>query len=279
MIEALLSGGLGNQLFEYACARSQQLENDEYLVLNRYLLKDDPNGRKYILDKFNISKDIDVISKKREFISFFGRISIYFPEMIYDILSHFGIYIWRKRTYKEIKCVRKNNYLYGYFQSEKYFHKWENVIKKELKVIAPLADCESLLIDIQKSESVCVHIRRGDYIAAGLIVCTKDYYKRGIAYMKERIPNSKFFFFSDDIEWVKENIKMQDAVYIPQGHKEYEDLTLMYNCKYFIISNSSYSWWAQYLSENKDKIVVAPKIWVPCEKDKNDIFMDFWELI
>ena len=102
--------------------------------------------------------------------------------------------------------------------------------------------------------------------------------------MKEKIDNPLFVVFSDDIEWVKENMDFgASAIYEDGTDPLYEKIRLMSSCKHFIISNSTFSWWVQYLSTNKKKIVIAPKKWknIAYKKDtgKLDIYEDFWILL
>ena len=89
-----------------------------------------------------------------------------------------------------------------------------------------------------------------------------------------------FFCFSDDIEWCKENLNFEGAnvVYVSQDMPVYETLRLMYHCKHFILSNSTFSWWGQFLSKNNNKIVVSPSRWNNDGYDSNLINKD-WVLI
>ena len=126
-----------------------------------------------------------------------------------------------------------------------------------------------------EENSVGIHIRRGDYLKnwkyRGL--CGIDYYQKAIAYILEHIKSPKFFLFSDDINWVKENIspllKGYNVTFVNWNHSinSYKDMQLMAMCKNLIIANSSFSWWAAYLNQN-NPIVVAPEKWI-------NSFMDF----
>ena len=121
-----------------------------------------------------------------------------------------------------------------------------------------------LLADIKQSESVCVHIRLGDYLKYAAIydVLVPDYYEKGIEYIKNKVREPKFFVFSDEPDKAKLRLAfLENAVFINHHNPGYEDLRLMMNCKHFIIPNSTFSWWAQYLCRNPNKIVIAPKKW------------------
>ena len=110
-------------------------------------------------------------------------------------------------------------------------------------------------------------------------VCTIDYYKRAIEIIKEKVENPTFYVFSDDKDWVIENFDLDDAVYVTECRYDYIEQNIMSNCKHFILSNSTFSWWAQYLSDNKEKIVVAPEKWLN-NIDNSDIgiYQDGWIL-
>ncbi|HOV15035.1 MAG TPA: alpha-1,2-fucosyltransferase, partial [Spirochaetota bacterium] len=124
---------------------------------------------------------------------------------------------------------------------------------------------------IKNSNSVSIHVRRGDYV--GNIktlnfhgVCEIDYYIDAINSIKQKVQNPLFFIFSDDIEWCKNNIKDENSIFIDFERDDYVDMYLMTVCKHNIIANSSFSYWAAYLNQNFDKIVIAPKKWF---KDDN----------
>ena len=174
---------------------------------------------------------------------------------------------------------------YGYFESPKYF----NSIKKELQKEftpkeKPLAKNKKLYQEIKDNNSVCISIRRGDFVTNEKykkehFVCDELYFKKAINKMNAKIKDPKYIVFSDDINWVKENMKFPKGTLYETGNDPvWEKLRLMYSCKHFIISNSSFSWWAQYLSRNKEKIVIAPKIW-NLKNENRDIYEDDFILI
>jgi len=143
-----------------------------------------------------------------------------------------------------------------------------------------------MIKELESCESVCVHVRRGDYVKLKWNeACSYGYYERAIKFMKEKLTSPLFYFFSnthDDIEWIKSNWEFQDAniKYVDLSNPDYEELRLMYSCKNFIIANSSFSWWGAYLAGNKDKIVCAPSKWlfeIPTEK--SNIIPPNWNII
>lgn len=164
-----------------------------------------------------------------------------------------------------------NVYLDGSWQSERYFVKIRDTILKDLTVKTPPSSRNlELLQEIQKKNSVAIHIRRQDYVNNPKTLefhgsCSIEYYKKCIAMMCERVPDPTFFIFSDDPAWAEQNIKTgHSSVYINNNGKEngQEDLRLLSNCSHFIIANSSFSWWGAWLSTNRDKIVLVPKPWI-----------------
>lgn len=278
MIELILYGGLGNQLFEYAFARAKQLETgDKALIINTYLFENFQfeDSLKY----FDIPEDIVFIKKPRRLIRSISELHrLIGHEGVYRLLSPLGGYIWRVNKYKQIECKKKYNIIYGYFQAERFFSQYSEKIKHELRV-KKISFASSFYDKIVGSDSVCIHIRRGDYCQQNLIICDLVYFKKAITLMKRKLDNPQFFVFSDDINWVKDNLNISGLNYVDEKGKDYEELSLMCQCKHFIISNSTFSWWAQYLSENPDKVVVAPAKWMPYDEGKRDIYQDNWILM
>ena len=281
MIELDITGGLGNQMFQYACARALQLKKGERILrINTNLFKSDGYGRSYSLDSCNLpSGSIEVVDRPAKLVWFLGGLANHADGFVYSLFKTFGLYIWKSRNYRIIECKGKNAVIFGYFQSEKYFKDYSDIVREELKISKPISKENQRWIDeISGTNSVCLHIRRGDYLKENLIMCDERYYRNGVEYLKNSIENPTFFVFSDDIDWVKENFKDPSFRYVDNKNSDYDELRLMYSCKHFIMSNSSFSWWAQYLSDNKGKIVIAPPKWMPTDP-VSDIYMDEWVIL
>ena len=162
----------------------------------------------------------------------------------------------------------------------------ENVIKNDFTVKSKLnGKNKELLQKIKKSNSIAIHIRRGDYVTNSIVnkvhgTCGIDYYNNAVNLMIRKINDPVFFIFSDDIKWTKDNIKTDfPTIYVSHNgpNKGYEDMRLMTQCKHFIIANSSFCWWGAWLSRNKKKIVIAPKRWFKVEgKNSSDIVPEKW---
>lgn len=280
MIIVRLLGGLGNQFFQYALGRNLALKLKTELKFDLFSYDVDKK-RVYELDKYNISDQVKIWGRPR---AIFKR-----------VLNHLNIksdgitYLPEKKFNFDPNVLRsKNNiYLGGYWQSYKYFESINDLIKEELtlKQKPDQKNAGFLQLVKKESESVGLHIRRGDYIsdkrsaahhgAKGL-----EYYGKAIDYIGSKLSHPSFFIFSDDIAWVKENLKINAPTFYADFNspgKGSEDLRLMSNCNHFIIANSSFSWWAAWLGLNLHKIVIAPKLWFMDPKiDTSDLIPDNW---
>lgn|SRR3990167_8529702 len=169
--------------------------------------------------------------------------------------------------------------LYGYFQSIKYWQHCENTI---CKLWTPNYEIQAILEKNPFSPNTCaVHVRRTDYLVL------KDYhpslplkyYQKAIEAMKA----DNYIFFSDDIEWCKENFKGDNFAYVNSGN-DIMDFFAATQCDKFIIANSSYSWWFSYLSNKPNKRIIAPRKenWFGIQykhKNVDDLYLPLWELI
>lgn len=269
-----IQGGLGNQLFQYAMGRAiQEKTKSEILVLDTSDFKYDEK-RNFSLDNYILSKDakfiIDGSGKYNKFYDhrkhYYLSIALAFPRFTFNLLRIFGVYKWDVASYKEIKLKkRKNLYFHGYWQSRKYFDDIRDKLIRELtpKNLSP--SIKEFAEEISKQNSVCVHIRRGDYVKMNFPLCTLAYYSSAMNIIDVKVKDPVYYIFSDDIDYVKNsgeyNFGNQKVVYVEEPHSDYEELYLMQNCHHFIIANSTFSWWASYLSHGNDKVIIAPKIW------------------
>lgn len=296
MIEVNIVGQLGNQLFEYACARQLQEKYGGKIYLNTYEMRQNtPNFRLALLD-FNLNENVEVVSERPLKEANADNYSVkilrkYFPDLYFNMMAKKGVFVWKSaRIYKPLPLLneklQKRIVLNGYWQSEKYFSDVAEILRMELTPKEPLQpQNEELYNKIKNTNSVCVTIRRGDFMneknKGTFYICDNTYFRNALAYIKKCLPDCTFFGFSDDIDWVKNNMEFPGEVYYESGvDPVWEKLRLMSACKHFVLSNSSFSWWAQYLSNEKKKIVVAPDIWYKTGKNaKADLYQDDWKLI
>ncbi|MEG2036392.1 MAG: alpha-1,2-fucosyltransferase [Ruthenibacterium sp.] len=186
-------------------------------------------------------------------------------------LNRLGVYYYSYGYYPFAAAKCDNIILEGYFETAQYADAIRDTLLRDFTPRhAPLAENASLYEKIQSTNAVCVSVRRGDFVtgansadAADCNVCTADYFQRAIAYCKEHLEQPVFFLFSDDTAWAREHLAADGCeVYCERGTDPvWEKLRLMYSCRHFILSNSTFSWWAQYLSRRHDKLVIAPSRW------------------
>lgn len=178
------------------------------------------------------------------------------------------------------------NFYFGGWHSEKYFLDMREEVKRAFTFPE---DNEPIFQDIIQQikatkNSVSIHVRRGDYLDISPSdyyqfggVATYEYYNRAIVYLKEKIPDSHFFVFSNDIEWCRENLGKNGFSYVDcnVGRKSWRDLYLMKLCKHHIIANSTFSWWGAWLSEDKEGITIHPK-WFIRNIETKDFYPERW---
>ena len=135
---------------------------------------------------------------------------------------------------------------------------------------------------IKLSESVCVSVRswaeveQFQNVISSRMVCDKQYFKNAIAKMKELHPNCTLIIFSDNAEFAKNNIDAdENTIFENEGNTIEDKILLMSSCKHFILSNSSFSWWVQYLSNDNEKTVISPNRWYN-DKIDNRLINDNW---
>ena len=293
MIIVRLSGGMGNQMFQYAIGRSLSVKHNvplklDVTFLNHRIKMPDflrPNFifRSFDLDVFNIQAEI---AKSNE-ISFWNRPILFGPIMIIiDAILRKLAFLpgWEKKYSfnKEFLHFGPNTYLTGFWQSEKYFSDIASTIRKDFILKNPISETVKKMQDeIKNTNSICVHLRRahggGDFHAK----YNMAYYKSGINYITKKKKIEKIYVFSDDVKWCEENIKFAlPTVFVGNdsaGVKGEGHLYLMSLGQHFVIPNSTFSWWAAWLSTNPDKIVVAPKNLFTNEKINNqDLIPENW---
>ncbi len=280
MIITKLAGGLGNQLFQYAIGRSQSERLGVPLKLDiEHHVKD--TKREYGLKYFNISAQIatpDEIRKLKHDGFFDTIVQRLFGEKQTSVCLEYDY----KKFHPSALTIPDNTYLAGFWQKEKYFENIQEILLKELTLKDPLPSETSALVEqIKHTNSVSIHIRRGDYTlpkyAKIFYQCTPEYFYSAINTIKEKVANPHFFIFSNDIEWTKTLDFPKETTYITPGHP-HDDLILMSMCKHNIIANSSFSWWGAWLNQNPEKIVIAPKHWFTEDSPEDSVPKDWIQI-
>lgn len=283
MIIVKIKGGLGNQMFQYAFGRYFGIQKSEEVKLDNGINTNKQDTyRQYSLKHFNIALPL---ASREEVMK-----AKYPNGIISKIKRGFKAKILRIHNigYDGQILETKEQYLEGFWQSYKYSEPIRDVLLKEFTLKnTPGGIFKNISRQIESTESVSIHIRRGDYVndpktkkthyAFGL-----EYYEQALKIMKEKISNPTFFIFSDDIDWVKQNLKTDSlTVFVSNSElADYEEMILMSKCKHNIIANSSFSWWGAWLNQNPDKIVIAPQKWNnKYQKEYSDLLPKEWTKI
>jgi Glycosyl transferase family 11 len=280
-----LSGGLGNQMFQYAAGRalSLRLGVPLHLDLSWFFGRKD---RRYALAPFGIS---GVPSER----------NLLLPDLFKSWESKFarryatkrmGVPIFRERHFHFDSAFERLSapvYLEGYWQSEFYFREIASMLRLEFTLLEPLPTaCAALREAITSCNAICVHVRRGDYLSNYIAskthcICPIDYYQNGVNELIQGLENPHCFLFSDDTAWVREFLNLNCSMTVVDVNSSADahlDLMLMAECRHFLIANSSLSWWAAWLGSYAAKKVIAPKHWfLTPEKDTRDLLPDSWE--
>ena len=268
MIIINITGGLGNQLFQYAFGRALSIKNRCQLKLDISSYQN-YEWHDYSLRPFSIRENFadksDCELLKGEKFSFVRKIK-------QNIFNNKKFYYSEKdlRFNEKYKNLANPAYISGYWQSEKYFKQVEEIIRNEFKiVIPPSKPNQNLIKKIEKENAISLHVRRGNYANIKHVnkvhgTSPLSYYNDAIKVLIPKIPDPVFYIFSDDIEWAKKNLIINnETVFVDFNNNttDFEDMRLMSMCKHHIIANSTFSWWGAWLNDSKSKIVIAPKIW------------------
>jgi hypothetical protein len=156
--------------------------------------------------------------------------------------------------------------LFGYFQTPLYFKSIEDQLREELCTdhLGLERDCEPLALQLRKTDSVAIHVRRGDYVGNHILdICNMDYYDRAIQKMRQVLTNPTFYIFSDDPEWCAQHFMERDMNIVrpQQNSSPLANLHLMSLASHHVIANSSFSWWAAWMGKKDQQQVVTPGVW------------------
>ncbi|HVN40475.1 MAG TPA: alpha-1,2-fucosyltransferase [Myxococcota bacterium] len=287
MIVTRISGGLGNQMFQYAAGRRLALARATGLLLDLSPL-DDPRvatPRCYELHAFPIraaiasAAELEAIAPRRDSLA--ARIARRACGARRSAATerhfHFD---------PEVLDLPDGSCLHGYWQSERYFADVADDVRRELTVERPATGRNAELLErIDACNAVSVHVRRGDYVSLPPVrathgVCPLDYYERAARTLAERVADPVFFVFSDDPDWVRDHLRLDgEMVQVDHNRPEAgsEDMRLMSRCAHHVIANSTFSWWGAWLDPRPEKIVVAPRRWFEDgDRDTSDLVPAGW---
>jgi predicted DNA-binding protein YlxM (UPF0122 family) len=272
MVIAKLSGGLGNQLFQYAFARGIQLKHKTQLKTDLSWYDEERNNHEFY--QLNSFPNINIHKASARQIFFYKRKTLLSSSLLYKAVSNLFNYKTITETQfnfnpKQNLSTSKNCYTNGYWQSEKYFNKIRETLLNDFSFPELSTKNNITKQNICNTNSCSLHIRRGDYVTNPLNkknhgALNLMYYQNALNRIQQKVNNLSLFVFSDDIEWVKENLSTNlPTIYVDWniGKSAIHDMHLMSLCKHNIIANSSFSWWAAWLNNNPSKMVFAPKKW------------------
>lgn len=276
-----LSGGLGNQLFQYEYGKYlAQKYNDQvsYDASFYNLQNQGPTDKRNLeLNKFNI--DINLVDENEfPFLKLEAKdlLRYIIESLILRKYKFYNIFYESKYSFisRFLSLFFKNSVHIGYWQNLNYLSN----LKYTLNANQPRIN-DSIRKKIIASNSVSIGVRRGDFVKLGEIVCDENYYKNAINIINRLPVEHTYFIFSDDIDWCKSNLKITNKHFFVDANKDtpFENMELMSLCNHNIISNSTYDWWGATLNENKNKVVVCPKYWTPKSNEiKKEIIPDQW---
>lgn len=274
MIIVKIFQGLGNQLFQYAMGRALALRNGTELKLDTHYFAQFGEvtqygftyKREYELSKYNISAQLASVNECEQYM----RPTMRGQRVLNAIVPGY-VPKWVKEPFDkfqpDLKNLKGNIYLEGYFTSEHFFDDQADIIRKELTLKAPMNELNrQWATRMGQCHSVCISIRRTNFVNNPLHeTCFMSFYEDGLAYMAEKLgPEMEVFIWSDDNAWTRENFRPPYTChYMDHNNPDFnEDLRLMTHCKHHVIPNSTFSWWAAWLGERQGSIIVAPERWL-----------------
>ena len=264
MIVTHIKQGLGNEMFQYAIGRSLAYRRNTELKLDITQTEAEKSFHHnyYRLGEFNIQENFATMEDIKSCVVVKEPVENFVPSIL---------------------NAPDNSYLYGYWQSEKYFSDIAEILQRELTLKAPIGEISNSwlkkILDVECA--VSLHIRHGDYLMPNIRndvgFLPVNYYKACINALKEKFPQITLFVFSDDLAWAKENLNFGVPTEFVKGcERDSEELYLMSCCQHNIISHSTFSWWGAWLNSNPDKKVFAPTPWMRSANKLHDVISESW---
>lgn len=274
-----ISGGLGNQLFQYAAGRALSVRTGAALVLDTSFYTK-RRHRSLELTEFPISGTVQSHRPTSRFMNFFGRLlgrSAAVSQQYTEKQFHYD---------PQFTQLKPPILLEGYFQSWRYFESCTDLIRRELMVPVP-QDSQYLEMGalLRDRQAISLHVRRGDYVSSAkareiYATCSMDYYRRAMEMIPGREP---VIVFSDDPDWARDHLpKVRSLIFSPGGAagSALGDLWLMTQAWHHIIANSTFSWWGAWLSDESRGLTIAPDQWFNDKSVRDtDLFPKHWKRI
>ncbi len=284
MVKVKIIGGLGNQMFQYAAAKSLAVLNNTRVSANVSVFSN-YKTHPLRLNKLNCDCEFDFNRDFRVVLSDLPLLGRVFSKKSI-LLNH---YVEKGLAFdSSFFDLNDKVLLTGYFQSEKYFSNIRELLINEFSLTDQLLQSElAIEKQIMDCNSIAIHIRRGDYISnqsANNVhgVCSNEYFEKALNYLDSKNilsdPDTTLFVFSDDILWCKDNLAFKYRTIFVEGSVDRPevDIHLMSKCNHQVISNSTFSWWGAWLNTNLDKCVIAPLKWFNSLHDSADIVPKQW---
>jgi hypothetical protein len=283
MIVSRLIGGLGNQMFQFAAGRALAMRLGVPFRIDRRAFST-YQTHAFGMDCFNVEL-ADATPRQLPNWHAEGRVQ----RLLRNFLPA-PIFVYGERSFTfepKVLALPDGTYLDGYWQTEKYFSDFADVIRADFTVRHVPSDANRWwLEEISRTHSVSLHIRRGDFVtnpSAATVhgTCGLDYYERAVTYLREVTGiDPVLYVFSDDLDWVAANLRLPYVLHLVRENDaatNYEDLRLMKTCRHHIVANSSFSWWGAWLDGRTDSITVAPERWFAAgTPDASDLVPQRW---
>jgi hypothetical protein len=266
MLAVKLMGGLGNQLFQYAFGQRLAAETGQKVAYETSFFDHNPHRP---LDLRHLVPDLPLAPPHR--VPRKARRYAYDTRLLDWLFPRLPERYERKRTFDEA-MLRADGpaYFEGFWQSLRYFEPLEARLRAQLhpdETTLLSAPARRVLERIRAGTAVGVHVRRGDYVAnpahrATYAECTPAYFQAGAGYLASRFEHLHFFIFSDDAAWTRTHVGLAPhRVSYVSDLTSLDDFLLLKACRHQLLPNSTFGWWAGWLNESPDKVVVMPRHW------------------
>ena len=274
-----LSGGLGNQMFQYALYRRLQSQGKTVKMDDFTEYAADNTRPKQLQTAFGITYERCTREELTDLTDAYMNPGARVRRKILGRQTK--SYMEKQFHFDEAVLEQESAYYEGCWQTEKYFKEIEEELRKSFQFQCEIPKAtRQFLSQIEATNAVSIHIRRGDYLNSEVQevygnICTDAYYRKAISRMAELVEKPTYYIFTNDMDWAKEQMQEENFVLIDCNDEStgYLDMLLMSKCQHHIIANSSFSWWGAWLNANPDKIIIAPSKWLN-GRDCSDIYTD-----